>query len=265
MKGTVKVNATTTIAGNKLTIKPNATLSYSTKYNLTIPRDAVKNGTTILTAPFTSTFTTGAALKTTILNATAPTTAYATKNFTVKGQLTANGTGIIGKTITLQRSTNGITWSTLKTNVTIAGGSYQFARNESAAGVYYYRTTFAGDTAYTNATSNVVTVTISKLPTALTIIAPSVADVNKSFTVSGKLTANGVPLGGQNVTLFRYNPATNAWTTLGKVPTNSTGVVGLYTFNVKEGAANSYAYQVMYAGTTAYRPTNSNTQWVDVA
>jgi methionine-rich copper-binding protein CopC len=57
-KGTVRVSATTTITGTTLTIKPTATLSYNTAYTLTIPRDAVKSGTTTLTTPFTSTFTT---------------------------------------------------------------------------------------------------------------------------------------------------------------------------------------------------------------
>ena len=60
-QGSANVNATTAIAGTNLTIKPNATLAGNTTYNLTVPHDAVKNGTTTLTTDFTSTFTTVAA------------------------------------------------------------------------------------------------------------------------------------------------------------------------------------------------------------
>jgi hypothetical protein len=52
------VPVTTSIAGTTLTITPYTKLSYNTAYTLTIPRDAVKNGTTTLTTPSTSTFTT---------------------------------------------------------------------------------------------------------------------------------------------------------------------------------------------------------------
>jgi hypothetical protein len=57
-KGSATVSAKITITGTTLTIKPTATLAYNTAYTLTIPTNAVKSGTTTLTTPFTSMFTT---------------------------------------------------------------------------------------------------------------------------------------------------------------------------------------------------------------
>jgi 5-hydroxyisourate hydrolase-like protein (transthyretin family)/methionine-rich copper-binding protein CopC len=65
-KGSATVSAKITITGTTLTIKPTATLAYNTAYTLTIPTNAVKSGTTTLTTPFTSMFTTDPPLPLTV-------------------------------------------------------------------------------------------------------------------------------------------------------------------------------------------------------
>lgn len=202
---------------------------------------------------------------TTTLNATAPSTAYATQTFSIKGSLSANGTAVGSKTITVQRSLDNATWTTAGTATTNATtGAYQFKRSETGTGLYYYRALFAGDTAYTSATSNVVIVTITKMPTKLTILAPVGVSTGDGFTVSGTLAANGAGLGGQNVSLYRYSPTADAWAKVAVVTTSASGTVGSYSFTVTENAADTYAYQVMYARTTTYRPTASAAERVDV-
>jgi hypothetical protein len=83
------------------------------------------------------------------------------QNFTISGRLTSNGTGVGWTTLTLQRSTDNKTFANLQ-SITGSGSSYYtFSRNESAAGTYYYRTTYPGTATYANATSNVVKVTVT--------------------------------------------------------------------------------------------------------
>ena len=97
----------------------------------------------------------------TTLTISAPSTASVNHNFTINGTLSAGTTGIGSRTITLQRSTNNATYTNVTMNVTDANGNYQFSTNESVAGTYYYRTAYAGNASYNNATSNVVNVTVS--------------------------------------------------------------------------------------------------------
>lgn len=201
------------------------------------------------------------------LTITAPTTATATKNFTINGTLSKGTKGVANAKITLRRSTDNATWKNVTTTTTTTVGAYKFSRNETAGGVYYYQAAYAGNAAYASATSNSAKITVNKIATALNATASTTAPaVNATFTIAGKLTAGGAGLGNQSVTLFRFSPTTNAWTKLATTKTNnSTGTVGAYTFSVKEPAPGTYGYQVMYSGTATYRPINSNMVWADVA
>jgi hypothetical protein len=110
--------------------------------------------TKVVTATTTLTLTT--------LTATvSKTTAASNETFTVIGRLTTNGSGISYKAITLERSTDNVTFTPIATISPSPSSSYYgFSRNESAAGPYYYRTTYPGTSTYANATSNVVKVTV---------------------------------------------------------------------------------------------------------
>jgi hypothetical protein len=200
------------------------------------------------------------------LNATvSATTASVNQNFTINGTLNATGGApVAGATITLQNSTNNATWNNVTTTATDANGSYQFSNNESAAGIYYYRSTYAGNATYANATSNVVNVTVSKtLTTALNAAAPATANATQNFTVSGNLTSGGQPLAGQSVTLQRSTD-NKTWTNVTPPMANTTNGTGGYAFSRNESAAGTYYYRTAYAGNATYANATSNVVTVNV-
>ena len=180
--------------------------------------------------------------------------------FTINGTLTdANGNPIAGATIQLQNSTDNVNWNNVTTATTNANGAYQLGNNESAVNTYYYRTTYAGSTTYTNATSNVVSVTVTKIPTTLTATASAkIVAVNQQFTVSGTLKTQGTPstalvsqpvyLEGSydNITWFRISA--NATTKAG----------GAYSFAGYISQTGSYYLRAHFDGTATYAGSVSN-------
>jgi hypothetical protein len=186
------------------------------------------------------------------------------QNFTINGTLnTTAGTAIAGATITLQNSTNNIAWNNVWTNVTNANGTYQFNGNESAAGTYYYRTTYAGNATYTNATSKVVSVNVTTpppIPTTLTIKAPSSASTNQNFTINGTLDASTGGIANAIITLRRSTDNV----TFTNVSTNVTNTTGGYAFSKNESAAGTYYYRTTYAGNATYANATSNVVKVSV-
>jgi outer membrane protein assembly factor BamB len=192
-------------------------------------------------------------LSTTTLNATVSTTsANATQNFTVNGTLRAGSAAIPGATITLQRSTDNATWTSVTTNTTNATAGYSFSRSETAAGVYFYRTTYAGNTTYTNATSNVVRVTVQQ--TTLTIAANTTTPkVNQTFNVTGVLTfyngTSSTALVGKPVYLEGSYDAQNWFPISANDTTNATGTYGFHGYI---SAAGTFYIRADFDGTTTY-------------
>jgi hypothetical protein len=87
------------------------------------------------------------------------------QGFTISGQLTADGTGLAGQTVTLLNSTDNATWTSAMSTTTNATGNYGFIVIESSAGIRYYKASFAGNATHASATSDVVTVAITAVPT----------------------------------------------------------------------------------------------------
>jgi outer membrane protein assembly factor BamB len=201
----------------------------------------------------------------TALNAGAPSTVSINQNFTVNGTLSGSTFGVADANITLQRSTDNVTFSNLTNATTDTSGSYQFSQNESAAGIYYYRTAYDGNATYTNATSNIVSVTVSSLPTTpttLTVTAPSTASINKPFTINGTLNITAsTPVAGATIQLQKNVSGT--WTNVtGK--TNTTTSTGAYRISTSELTAGKYQYRTTYAGNDTYAGTNSGSVTVTV-
>jgi len=183
----------------------------------------------------------------TTLTVSAPATVFSGQTFSVTGQLTANGTALPWKIITLQNSTDNVTWTTVTTKQNYADGTYAFMNlNEMVAHTLYYRTTYAGDTTYANATSNVVSLTVGT-PT-LTVSAPATVSPGQTFSVTGQLTANGTALPWKIITL--QNSTDNVtWTT---VTTKQNYADGTYAFmNLNEMVAHTLYYRTTYAGATS--------------
>ena len=112
---------------------------------------------------------------TTLTAAVSTATAYVNQHFTINGTLThMNGTPIANATITLQKKVSG-TWTNVVggTNTTTSNGVYSISTSEAAAGTFQYRTTYAGNATYANATSSSVSVTVNGIPTPTPTPTPS--------------------------------------------------------------------------------------------
>ena len=178
------------------------------------------------------------------------------QSFAINGTLnTTAGTPIAGATIQLQNSTDNTTWNNVTTNVTDANGGYQFSTSESVVGTYQYRTTYAGNDAYANATSPAVQVQV-RAPTQLSAAAnlPSVA-INQSFAINGTLnTTAGTPIAGATIQLQKNVSGT--WTDVtGK--TNTTTSAGAYSISTSESAAGTYQYRTTFVGDGTYANATS--------
>ncbi|MGZ4921816.1 MAG: hypothetical protein ACXV3U_06445 [Halobacteriota archaeon] len=181
------------------------------------------------------------------LNASTPPTAFVNQNFSVTGTLTAGSAGIAGAAIMLQRATDSVRFSNVATTTTSTSGGYQFSTNETAVGTYYYRTSYDGNDTYSNATSNVAGVSVSKLPTQLTAaVNPAAANPNQQFTVSGTLiTTNNLPILGATI-LLQVN-VSGAWTNV-TGNRSTTGQDGSYSIVSSQPNADAYQYRTTYAG-----------------
>jgi hypothetical protein len=94
----------------------------------------------------------------------------------------------------------------------------------------------------------------TKIPTTLTISAPSSVKVKQSFSITGKLTANGAPLTKSIIFLQRLNGKT--WITLAA----QTAITGTYSFSRTE--TTTYQYRTTYAGSASYASATSPTVFV---
>jgi hypothetical protein len=167
--------------------------------------------------------------------------------FSISGDLDARQGVSHGAGIALQRSTdNAFTWNTVITTTTDNGGHYQFTQTESAAGSYWYRTTFDGTATDASSASPPVMVTAGPA-TALTATAPASAESSQDFTVTGQLTSGGAGIGNQLITLQRSTD-TQTWNIVTTTWTWPSGTVGGYLFTVNEAAPGTVYYRTLYAG-----------------
>jgi outer membrane protein assembly factor BamB len=201
---------------------------------------------------------------TTSITAAAPTTVVAVnKQFTINGTLSGSTFALAAATITLQRSTDNKTWNNVTTNVTNAMGSYQFSKNESAAGTYYYRTAYDGNASYNNATSNVVKVSVIAPATTgnlllnTHLVSTTTGSPRKmvtTYTFTGQLmTTSWKPIANAAITLQSSADKVH-WSAFASPA--KTNAQGAYTFKgtLKPG---SYYFRTFFAGTSSTGPTAS--------
>jgi 5-hydroxyisourate hydrolase-like protein (transthyretin family) len=181
------------------------------------------------------------------------TTPAVNQSFTLSGTLTSNGTAVPGETITLERVNSSGTWVQIGTATTTANGTYSLTYSDSQ-GVHTYYAIFAGDTTYgpSNVGCSVSVGTIT--PSTITITTNNTTPaVNQSFTLSGILTVGTAPLSGETITLDRVDPS-GTWT---QVNTTTTATNGTYSFTRSESSQGTYSYYAVFAGDTAYGPSNA--------
>ena len=199
----------------------------------------------------------GTLTPTTITITSNNTTPAVNQSFTLSGTLTSNGTAVPGKTITLERVNSSGTWVQIGTATTTANGTYSLTYSDSQ-GVHTYYAIFAGDTTYgpSNVGCSVSVGTLTPTTITITIITddPNPA-VNQSFTLSGTLsilTVGTAPLSGETITLDRVDPS-GTWTQVNTTTTTN----GTYSFTRSESSQGTYSYYAVFAGDTAYGPSNA--------
>jgi len=181
--------------------------------------------------------------------------------FTINGTLRDSNGGIAGATITLQESrteTNPRQYQNVDVVVTNANGEYSFSVTELTAGMYVYRTTYAGNTTYAPATSNDWPVQVNVLTTKLTAVASNTTVwAGDPIYISGTLRdSNGgmaraiitlqVSLHGKGI----YENVIGA--------TAITNASGSYNFITREYYPGIYDFRTTYAGTSMYASATSN-------
>ena len=192
-------------------------------------------------------------LTATALTLTASTaTPVVNQSVTFNATLSSGGTPLSGENATIYHYLNNVRYNDT-TNVTNSTGQVTVTTSFGSPGTRTYYATFAGDSSYQNSTSTVVTVNVTKMPTALTLTASnSTPIVNQQVTFNATLRSGGTPLPGENVTIYhylnnvRYNDTTNV--------TNSTGQISLTTSWASTGNRTYYA---TFVGDSSYQNSTS--------
>src|ERR1019366_829420 len=147
-----------------------------------------KPRSTAVTATPAKTPTATPAKTPTALTISAPSTAPVKKSFSITGQLTLNGAPFAKSATVYLQSLNGNTWTTIASQ-SVTTGIYSFTQTETTAKTYQFRASYAGSATYVSSTSPTATVSVkpATISTALTISAPSSAQLKQSFSITGKL------------------------------------------------------------------------------
>ena len=201
---------------------------------------------------------------TTSLTISAPSTGITGTAFNITGVLTdtTTSTALVG-TVQLQQYVSSA-WQNVKSMTTGSNGAYSFSVSEPSAATYQFRTTYAGTSGKTSATSSTASVVISVPPvdtTSLTISAPSTGTTNTSFNITGVLTDTTTST-HLIATVQLQKMVSSAWT---NVTTQTTDSNGAYSFSDTETAAGTYQFRVTYAGSSTVASATSSTVSVVVS
>lgn len=172
-----------------------------------------------------------------------------------------NGVGIGGEDVTLQEYIDG-TWTDISTTTTNTDGSFDFILSGYGIGSYTFRAVFKGSLNYSGSTSPEVTVTVTKIPTSISITSDKTTYyANEVAEFTGKLTRTdtGEGLANQTVTLQKLVGAT--WTDVG---TGLTGLDGTYLIQYTMSEAGTFNFRTIFAGTETFDSAISSTLTITV-
>ncbi len=176
-------------------------------------------------------------------------TIYSGSSVTLTANITPN-TASDG-TVTIQESTDGLTWSTLGSG-TPGFGTFSYNWTPSAAGTYYLRASWTGDQDYLGSTSTQQTLVVQHIPTSISINAPATSQLKQPITIVATLRDNANnPISGALIT-FQFDSSS--------VATATTGLDGSATlFYTPQVSAGSYLIGASYAGSSQYAPSADQT------
>jgi len=141
------------------------------------------------------------------------------------------------------------TWLTLATNRTDANGHYIYAWNTTdiKANLYELKAKWLGDADYEGAESNIVPVTVNKLPSTISLsVHPSTVDVGSNVRINGTIT----PKRGSVEVKILYRRVGGTWTSLlpPYAPTVTTTLESAYSHSWKPTEAGSYELKTRWEG-----------------
>lgn len=170
------------------------------------------------------------------------------------------GKAIKGRTVTLSTSAPGANaWSPLGTVVTTKTGAFTFSQAVTAAGDY--QVGFAGDTDYKPSTSPVQAITLTPIPTTLSLASSSASTLaGTTLSLSGTLdTSSKKPLATRSVTISRLTSGSGTWQ---RVAATTTNAKGAFTKTLK--MMLTARYRAAFAGEAAYARITSPARTVTV-
>ena len=175
----------------------------------------------------------------------------------IEGALTdPNGIGIPEQTIRLEYSTDGFTYNSLASVITLSNGNYSYQWSPPAAS-YTIRANFTGNVNYTESSSTTQLV-VNKASTMVAIsIKPSTVSCGGITTINGSLQDQyGMALSGQTITLEYSMDNGESWNTITLLNTLPDGSY-LYPWTPQQ--VGSYLIRATYAGDSNHNPSDNST------
>jgi len=167
---------------------------------------------------------------------------------TVSGSISPTRSGV---TVTISYKSDG-SFSTLFTVTSASDGSYSYSWKPTDVGSYQLKASWAGDSTYSEATSDAVSVAVNKISTTLSCKSSSseITD-DDTITVSGSISS---AVSGKTVTLTYTKP--DGKTTVTRTVT--TGSDGSYSDSYKPDTTGSWSVKASWDGDVAYAGVTSS-------
>lgn len=168
-------------------------------------------------------------------------------SITVTGSINASLTA----QVTIQANADGSTWINLTTVNTDSGGRFSYSWTPNAVGTYRVRASWPGNQQYSEATSDIVTLTVTKVSTTISCsVSPAEVNQGSPVTTSGSINPAAA---GKNVTLTYKKPDGATSTKIVK-----TGSDGKFTDTYTPDTAGSWTVSASWTGDQTYRGASSS-------
>ncbi|MFE9440384.1 choice-of-anchor D domain-containing protein [Streptomyces sp. NPDC006602] len=190
----------------------------------------------------------------TTLSLTAPSTGVPGRPLTARGTLDSTAALAPGQVVHITRNA-----AAVRDVTTAADGSFTFSDTPPAEGTYTYAARYAGDETHETASAASL-VQVSKLPTSVTLTAPTTATRTRALTVSGKLSGSPFAAGAV-VKVTKTDLAHPSGVALADAKVAADGSFR-FADTPQIGGANTY--KVAYSGDISHKP-GSRTATVQVS
>ncbi|MDQ6686035.1 MAG: hypothetical protein M3Z50_00240 [Actinomycetota bacterium] len=173
---------------------------------------------------------------------------------------TAAGAPLTSRPVVLSAQSPGsTTWHAVATATTDQTGAFAFSPAMTTTRTF--RADFAGDPAYSHASSVSRSVSVTKSPTTLSLVArPLAAYANRAASMTGYLRAGTLGVPNATVLIQRQLVGSTTWTAVATTRTQAGGL-----FSAAPVINRAATYRAVFAGTTMDLASTSLTQKVTIA